>query len=197
MSIQFSTPPPEASQAVVSKLRSVREQPVTNVRGLGGVVSGQATPTMPHEVYVLGLRDVLSGRLPDNFRPSGWRYILQAGGSAVSSAETQATGGATQQFSEFNSGPYVAATVQTLDRMASLPQIRGKNLTARLLRIPALHLTALWLHGEDEDVFVPLEPAPSGVEANRQYQASELFAALRREAETLVHIGPADLTGGS
>lgn len=195
MSIQFSTPPSEVSRAVEKNLRLVGEQPPITVRGLGGAVAAQVTATMPHGVYVLGLQDVLAGRLPDDMTPSAWRYILQSDGDAVASAETQVQGSA-HKFSGFNSGPYVASTVATLRRMEDIPQARNQNLTVRMLRIPALHLMALWLHGDGEDLFTPLEPTPPGVDAHRQYRAPELFAALRSEAESRVGVGPSDLTGG-
>lgn len=194
MSILFSTPPDEASQAVASNLQRVSDRPQVDARGLGGAAAAEVTPTMPHGVYVLGLKDVLNGKLPDDLAPSGWRYIL-SGGSEVACAETQVRGNA-HKFSGFNSGPYVSSTVDALQRVTDLPMVKEENLTLRMLRIPALHLTALWLHGENQDIFTPLEPAPPSVSANKQYQAAELFAALRSEAESRANIGPADLTGG-
>ena len=151
---------------------------------------------MPHRVYVLGLPDVIAGRIPDDIQPVGWRYILEWGGDAVATAETRIASDDLPAFSGFNSGPYVASTVRALDRAANLSLARGRALTVRVLRIPALNLVALWLHGDDVDLFTPLEPAPPGVEPGKQYQASELFAALRSEAEKRIHIGPSDLTGG-
>jgi hypothetical protein len=48
------------------------------------------------------------------------------------------------------------------------------------VRIPALYVMALWLKDldGDDDVVVPMAPAPSFLEANRPYTEREFLKAL-------------------
>jgi hypothetical protein len=73
---------------------------------------------------------------------------------------------------------------RTVDAITSAEQedrVRDSDFALRLLRVPALHLTALWLRGTDgTDVIVPLAPAPRPFEPNRSYDAEE-FAARAAE----------------
>ena len=54
-------------------------------------------------------------------------------------------------------------TAESLEMVASAP------VELRLLRVPALYLSALWLHGE-RDVFIALAPAPPPLEAGAVYE---------------------------
>ena len=74
--------------------------------------------------------------------------------------------------------------------------MRGQQPTLSLLRIPAVHLTALWLHDADGDTFTPLAPAPEGLEPSRPYTSAELFDVLRPQAQARVGVGVDDITGG-
>lgn len=196
MPLQFSQPPPEASAAVTSRLDAVRDSAQPTSRALGGADPGSLTPSSPHEVYVLGLKDLLSEDALGAAQMTGWRYLLGDEATAVSSAETIVTGGGEHRFARFNSGPFVASTVTALETVADMPQVQTENVAPRLLTVPALNLMAIWVHGSADDVLVPLAPAPQGVEAGRQYDPAELFAGLQDQAQSQVGIGPEDETGG-
>lgn len=196
MPLQFSQPPAEVSAAVTSRLEAVGESPQATSRALAGSDPGRLTPSSPHEVYVLGLDDLLSGNGLGAARMTGWRYLLGDEASAVSSAETIVTGGGEHRFARFNSGPFVASTVAALQTVADLPQVQTETITPRLLTVLALNLMAIWLPGSTKDVLVPLAPAPQGVEAGRQYAPAELFDSLHDQAQAQAGIGPEDQTGG-
>jgi hypothetical protein len=195
MPVQFPQPPPQASAAVTDKLQRLGQLPTTNSRALGGAAPDGLTPTSPHETYVLGADAMLADNALDAATMTGWRYLLRDDGQLVASAETMVNGAGQHHFAAFNSGPYVAGTAEALQNAADLPQTRDQDMQARLLNIPALHLTALWLHGESGDVLVPLAPTPPGVEADRDYPAAELLGLLRDQARDASYIGPGDTRG--
>lgn len=196
MPIQFSSPPTEVLTAVTNRIRDVAAAPESNARGLGGSAPAELTPSMPHDVYVIGLYDVIAGRPPDSASLTGWRFIMYSKDGAVASAETQIASNGQHRFALFNSGPFVAATVETVNRMNNVLRMAEKNPRLSLLRIPALHVTALWLHDDNEDTYTPLAPAPEGLDPNRQYSSTELFDVLRPEAQSQASIGVGDETGG-
>jgi len=196
MSIQFPSPPPDVTEAISSRMRDVEATRRGDARGLGGAAPSELTLSMPHDVYVLGADDVVAGRLPDNTERTGWRFIMYGQDGAVASAETQLAPDGQQRFAAFNSGPYVMETVDNVNRINAEPAMRGQQPILSLLRIPAVHLTALWLHDPDGDTFTPLAPAPEGLEPGRPYTSAELFDVLRPQAQARVGVGVDDVTGG-
>jgi hypothetical protein len=108
------------------------------------------------------------------------------------------------EFARLNSGPFVASTAVALRRL--LPTVDPGSFAAdprfeiRLFRVPGVYLECLWAHPSegpavdssptrpkparrkvkvsDADVFLPLAPAPRGLEAYRRYSAAELQAAI-------------------
>ena len=194
MSVQFPAPPDEVTDAIITRMRDVDSAPEAKGRVLGDAEPAELTLSMPHDVYVVGIDDILAGRRPDSTSPAGWRFILYNNNRTVASAETVVTSEGKHRFALFNSGPFVAATVDTVDRMNSDRRVIEQNPTLSLLRIPALHVEALWLH-DGEDTYTPLAPAPQGLSTEREYSLEELFDALRTQAQAHASIGVDDETG--
>ena len=86
-------------------------------------------------------------------------------------------------------------TVEALAASREMPEVADEDVEVRLLTVPGLNLTALWLHGDTRDLLVPIAPAPAGVEAGRQHDARELLESLTEQARERVEIGPDDERG--
>lgn len=164
--------PAAAHQAVLAALNSpaaTRGTPVLHA------AAGPVTTTHPHPVYVLDDAVVAPVALRAA-RLVGWRFLITVGDKVVAGAETVPAGQG-WVFSHFSDGPFVTATNRALRQARSLP---GRYQT-RLLSVPSLYMLALWLHNKadaDDDLLIPLAPAPLGVPAHRPHRASELLSAL-------------------
>jgi len=192
MPVTYPVPPAETEQAVQQALSHMSSVPPTQLHALRGLAPDNLTPTQPHEVFTLGLNDLRGEPSIASSRGTGWRYLLRQAGRVVASAET--SGG---QFSQFNSGPFVAGTEAALNAAEAVPQVHDVSYELRLLHVPALYTMALWLHnGSDGDLLVPLEPAPPGVEANHPYSAEELLSILAERARNIPDLTPDDARGG-
>lgn len=116
---------------------------------------------------------------------TGWRFLIEHGGAVVAAAEVVKSAEG-HSFAHFAAGPYLDSTVQALAQAWQLVQAQRTSHQARLLSMPGHYATALWLHGidatPDDDLLIPLAPAPLGVTAHRAYPAGELFALLARPA---------------
>lgn len=197
MPVTRSEPPPEVAQAVDAALQHFAGVPAAQLHALAGTSPAELAPTEPHEVYNLGLSDLVPRGALAATRPRGWRYLLRQQGDVVASAETVGGGGAGQQFSHFNSGPFVASTAAALDVAENLPETKTGSFELRLLHVPALHAMALWLHGHgSDDILIPLAPTFGDVVANRPYPADELLGILAASAGPMAEIGPDDTRGG-
>jgi hypothetical protein len=84
-----------------------------------------------------------------------------------------------------NEGPFVKATAAAQKAASKLPQVRDGKVEARVIRVPALYVMALWLKDleGDRDVIVPMAPSPPFLEANRPYTEREFLKALAGPAK--------------
>jgi hypothetical protein len=83
-------------------------------------------------------------------------------------------------LAQFNFGPFPAQIAAVLDTFANYPG----EYEARLLRIPALHVEALWLKSADAawDRLVPLSPAPPPLRPGDVYEADLFFGEIEPQA---------------
>jgi hypothetical protein len=64
-------------------------------------------------------------------------------------------------------------------RPSALPQIAKADYELRLLKVPAVYLVALWLHGGNEDILIPLGNRPPDSRKNKPYTEAGIIRALR------------------
>ncbi len=194
---------PTAPQAALDALQSGLGQ----LRATGGpkflvaLTTGHAAPLaqgLPHQSYNLGLDAVQAGRGLEAAQPTSWRFLLGEPSQAPTvDAEVRAAAG-TQTLAGLNYGPFVAQTFNALQAASSHPDVASGTFELRLLRVPALHVVAVWLKDTtgSGDIVIPLAPAPAGLTAGRHYSAAELGAALATLAKTIGAAPPKGPTGG-
>ena len=143
----------------------------------------------PHPVYVATLDDLAAGKLLKAAKQTGWRYLLAQNDEIVAEAELTAARrgakgarGAKHEdlaFAGLTHGPFTSATVDGLHAAERLPQVEKADYELRLLKVPAVYLVALWLHGANEDILVPLGQPPAGLKKNKPYTEASVIRALR------------------
>jgi hypothetical protein len=146
----------------------------------------------PHPVYVSTLDDLAAGKLLGAAKQTGWRYLLVHSDAAVAEAELSAgrhgakgakgTKGKALEFAGLTHGPFTGATVDALHAAERLPQVEKADYELRLLKVPAVYLVALWLHGRDEDILIPMGNPPAGLKKNKPYSEAGVIRALREVA---------------
>ncbi|MFC0097690.1 hypothetical protein ACFFKH_09130 [Micromonospora marina] len=183
MQINLPEPPRGMSDKVKSKLHRFANEGRFAGKGLRGTNKDSLDVSTPHQVFTLGLDDVLAGGGIDRAQPAGWRYLVEQAGQPVASAETTAGPDGSQEVSQFTEGPFVDATDKALKVVRKLPKLEAAGFELRLLRIPAVYQMALWLHSAKEDLLVPLAPSSIGKEG-KAMPASEFFADLAELARS-------------
>jgi hypothetical protein len=141
----------------------------------------------PHDVYTLSLDALGSGRGLEAAEPVGRRVLIMHAAAPVATAELERDGGMSA-----TEGPFTEATAHAISRVEAWPAVVEGDYELRVLRLPALYFMGLWLKDEsgDDDLVVPLDPAPAGIEAGRGYDEKELLGALRERARS--RVGDAD-----
>ena len=139
----------------------------------------------PLQVFTLGLDDLAAGRNLQATKSTGWLFLVQEGDQTLASAEVVPTGrGDEQVFSALNEGRFVRSIADAIRTARALPEVNQDDFEPRLLRVPALYVTALWLHKAvgGGDLLVPLAPSPVNTPAGRPVPASQLIEELRYKA---------------
>jgi hypothetical protein len=182
MALLTPYPPPQVVEAVQSSVqaehRTFRSPALSKATGPLQLVE-------PLQVFTLGLHDLVAGRDLEAAKSSGWLFLVQEGDNVLGSAEAVPTGkGDEHVLSAFNEGRFVASTADALRTARGLPEVSRDGFEPRLLRVPGLYLTALWLHKAvgTGDLLVPLAPSPVDAPAGQPVPASQLFEELRYKA---------------
>lgn len=163
---------------------------------------GPLSPELPLPVHVLGPAAApgtvgATGPRPPRTHLTGWRFLVRHGDRAIAAADTMLTPDG-WSFSHFFEGPYVAATERALIQAEALVT----PYQPRLLSVPELYMLTLWLHTDtdedgastapgQEDLLVPLAPAPPGIAAHRPYRVADLLPVIG------LRLGPPPLLGSA
>jgi hypothetical protein len=199
MGLLISDPPKESLATLRDSLNTLAARGSFSDRGLREARPEQISATVPHAVFNLTLAAAKEGKV-DAARLTGWRFLLAVDEHVLASAETRSEGGL-QTFSHVNAGPFVGGTVEALAVAEKAAEADERQLELRLLSVPAVYLMSVWLQpsggGQGGDaVFVPIAPAPTGLEANRVYEQSEFLDTLRSIAQQVPDVGRDDTQGG-
>lgn len=143
----------------------------------------------PLQVFVLGADDLAAGKGLAAARAVAWRYLIRDAHGPIATVDAATADANAHRFSHINEGPFVGATADAMASVPKLAEARDGEFDARLLEIPALHSTTLWLHtgAKNGDLLVPLAPAPPALHAGRPYPAAAFLAIVDKSAAA---IGP-------
>lgn len=156
---------------------------------LGGGATRKTKPhdlAVPHDVYTLALNDFDKGL--SGARRTALRYLVMSGSRAVAAAELESSTKATApKLSHINQGSLVSASLAALESAEQLPATQKDDFDLRLLQIPAIHAIALWLHGRNSDLLIPLDPefneSTGGTAVADPLTPEEFFSTLKSQAD--------------
>lgn len=187
MPLRLPTPPPTGLEIVRTALEGLMSTPSLSALalsvGTGDEASKGLEATAPHLVYFIGLDDIAEGRFLSAAKAKNWRYILLEGNTALAAAElTINDSGEVGGFGNVDRGPFVESTSVATALAEGLESVQDRDYELRLLSVPSLYLVALWLHGEN-NLLLPLAPAPGGLDSAQPYTEEQLFGAVRELIE--------------
>src|ERR1700704_2894046 len=189
MGLLIPDPPKGSLASLRDSLSVLAGRGSFSAEGLREARPEQISATIPHQVFNLTLEDARSGDVINGARAAGWRYLLAIDDRVVASAETQSRDGEHQVFSHVNAGPFVGGTVEALAVAERVADAEKPSMELRLLNVPAVYLMSLWLHPREtsdaESLFIPVAPAPSGLDPNEVYQGKQFAALLSEIARAL------------
>jgi hypothetical protein len=88
------------------------------------------------------------------------------------------------RFLALHESPFSDATLSALDFAQGLAKVKRGTFEVRYLKLPAVYFAAVWLHGQDDDVIVPLREPPAPLKAESDYTEKQVMAVLEPRART-------------
>ncbi|WP_315778808.1 MULTISPECIES: chitosanase [unclassified Bradyrhizobium] len=161
--------------------------------------SGAPQLTQPIRRFVVKLNELTDAGFLARAKPVGWRYLVIGGGSsAVADVKHDASGA--PDFDSLISGDLAARLAKAAEQAEQIYGSRAGEFEARILDIPAIYMSAFWLHGP-RDIFIPLvdghpsKPLPPREDASFILRAVQAAASKRRAAQKGGNVpNPADQT---
>lgn len=164
-------PGPEVVEAMRRRLSTLVVQRTMQDRRLGRADLRTLALALPHAIVTLALGEV-TDRVPiEEAHRIAWGFVVLDGRGPVAMAEVAETGSVT-----ISDGPFAAALVRAVERV----DVDEEPVEVRVLRLPPIHTTVLWLHHPDGtgEVLTPITPAPADATAGRHYGLDELAEQL-------------------
>lgn len=145
---------------------------------------GRLSLSSPHPIYTVALERLAAGDRPlEAAELVGWRALLEEDEKVVAAVELPGAD-AGRAGALVNRGAFVESTVAALSAAERHERVVAERRELRLLRVNALYLLALWLHGA-ADLFVPLAPAPPPLRAGVSYEGAAFEEQLTELARSV------------
>ena len=144
--------------------------------------------------YSLSLEDLSNGKGLQDARMGDWHYLVFADGVTIADAQLAEVRGHVE-FASLNHGTLAAAAVGALKLAEQSPPLQGKTVEPRLLFVSSLHVVAIWLHADGEDLLIPIEPTPKELATTGLYSEAALLALLKPAADKAKQRFDADTSG--
>ncbi|MGB8367968.1 MAG: hypothetical protein ACLPYZ_16070 [Limisphaerales bacterium] len=174
-----------------------REIVVTNVgpilghdtRFFNGLKMEDLTVAEPYrEYYVTNLAMLSSGHMLSATTSRSWRYMLMHGTNAVGAATLiyGGTNGSALKYNDVQRPYFPDAPLDALRAAEKLPQTKKQDYEVRALNIAPLNFKAVWLHGESDDIIIPLPPTFGRFNEYQPYSEAEIIRVLKKDAEDVI-----------
>jgi len=146
------------------------------------------TPALSSPVYVLGLDAIAAGPNLAAAKLGFWTHFFSSAPDDAAQVVAADVNADTSRFASMKEGPQVHGFYNEVRALQQAPDIGQRTFELAQLRIPALHVKAVWLKDKagTGDVVIPIAPTNPALTPNRRYSVAEFLAALRPAAEAAI-----------
>ena len=144
----FRQPPPSGRMTVVQALGDLAPR--------GGALGGGAIDiSRPLPVFRLGLDDLTEPDALDRAEFVAWRYLIEGGGLGAGMADVGEAPGGDAVFGSLARNEQADFLLEATHLAQAVADRSAQDCDVRLLQVPSLYATALWLT-TDPPVFIPI-----------------------------------------
>lgn len=165
----------------LDKINEIRErQPQQTLASLDGDGGGGQHLVMPHEAFTVGLSSLQQEGNPMP-EASGLRVIDADGANFKSIFDLAETGGTAKEPQKLLDETFLNNYKRAFARMFG-SGMEARNFEVRSLKIPALHVDAIWLHKDNDDLYIPIQ-SMGLFDDDQVYQKKDFFDKLKTAAK--------------
>lgn len=188
MPVEFPIPPQKATDVLQAAIEDI-----ARIDNETAVLFAQAPPTflLAHQMYFVRLDDLADTGSIAGAVLTGWRYfVMPANSNAVLTGEVHRKDADLFVFGRLSRNSF-NAIFDVFDHVNQQPESAAGSFEARLLYVPGLFLSALWLKEKSAeadpsrrgDIFRPLPNIPKPLEPE-YYPEREFVEQLTEMAKT-------------
>jgi len=174
---------PDGGKQMVAKYLDPKLNTPSFLKYLGIARVEDLTMADPFGVYVYaaGFTNLLSGQLLSATELRAWRYPLRLGTNAVGAMDLSVDEkrGKLLKFYSLEKSPPGNPMFEALQMAEQLPQVKKKDYKCRFLNMAPILFRAAWLHGESDDIIIPLPPTWGRWNAYQPYSESQMLTLLK------------------
>ena len=178
--VQKQSPPADGATIVGNAIRNLWRRPGAIAEALGGA---SVNLSQPLPVYSLGLDDIHGPDCINKVKIAGWRYLMEDSNTvAYADLVDHPTGG--QIFASLSRN----LNAERLREAANLAEKVASGLPdceARVLDVPALQVSAIWLFGASSRFIPYMDPEWFGGPSASVSVDPDLLDRLTRRADEL------------
>lgn len=202
MPIIYRSEPAEAVEALRAGLERMAFKRAFTTPRLRSYMAKKTEAPLPEQalpVYHLGLSDIAKNQDLEASTHTGWRYTLKQNNEMIAHAETIISPNGKHLFSAINEGPLVEGTAKAIKVAEEQSEVKKGNFEVRLLFIPALYVTALWLVDKEgkKDFAMPIEPSPAPFTPDKLIPLQDFLSVLQEKAKSALESYRGEETLGS
>ncbi|BHH83648.1 papain-like cysteine protease family protein [Desulforhopalus sp. 52FAK] len=200
MPIIFSQKAP-TDGLILIKSHLSQSRSIVSDSGLCNLMGKQALHASdPIQIWSVDLRDLHVSPLSSVTKKGEWRYHVFDGNNAIT--EVQLGGAPGTDVSATLYGPTTSGILDALVIAEKLPETQTQSFEPRLLLIPSIPFSGLWLHSsnnESKDLVIPIPPSSISLKPFKPISFAKFDSEIKDEAlETLAKINAAPgPSGGS
>jgi hypothetical protein len=178
--ITYPAPPPGGREHVLAALKDTPPNfaefpPVERL-----------TIAQPYRWYSVGADDVASGRLLAKARSASWLYPLMEGNKGSGNVQLNASAKIELAVEGVHQTNFSQESLNAVQTAQQLPQVKKADYELRRLDIAALSVVIIWLHGQSDDILIPLPPTYGRFEPYRTYTEKQLIDILKPDAQSML-----------
>ncbi|MGD0252483.1 MAG: hypothetical protein ABSC01_07275 [Verrucomicrobiota bacterium] len=178
---------PDGGQQTAYKYLEADQKPKNFLDFLGVSRIENLTIADPFGVYTYSAEftNLLSGQFLSATECYAWRYPLMLGTNTVGTMDLNAdeTRGKLLKFITLQKSPSDNPMLEAAQVAEQLPQVKKQDYEFRFLNMAPILFRAVWLHGESDDIIIPLPPTFGRWNAYQPYSESEMIKLLKPEVE--------------
>jgi hypothetical protein len=176
--ILFPDGPNGGQQAV---MRRIKWTLISNPEFLEDLQTNNLALTNSFKTYTCSLTNINDEKFLSGETFISWNYFVVSSNKAVAQATFRYDGNIIKDI-ELSSAP-VRAFIG-LQKALNLQQVKMKDYEFRLIRIPEISFSAIWLCDGTDDIIMPIPPCYNNINAYQPYSERQITSLLMPAIKT-------------